>query len=298
MKPIRVERAGVVAEFTPAIDRYTHFGPAVAGGPNMLHTVDLARGPAADGGYTFFGGAYSWIAPQKGDAGWVDPSGKPRDWPPDPAMDIGPAPVVEASGKWFVSRGPVQRTGLLEEKTLRIVGSGEAELRCVIRNTSDKAVTAGPWLNSAVEPVGGVLAVRLGAGSGIWGAMGENAVEKFRGAASASGDSGWFVLPLAQAKWDDGIKVYIDPGDRSAEIAVWREGWWLHRRVIGGTSADHARLKALGEGPVAVYINPGLGIVEAELYGPVATIAPGGFTAATESWRLIRCATPDAGCLP
>lgn len=302
---VRFETPTLAVEFTPSLDRFTCFGPV--SGPNMLHTSGLERAPAGDGSYTFFGGAYSWVAPQAGPMGWKAANGSEMSWPPDPAMDIGPVEVTRLGIQGFTTLGPVHRSGLREEKSLRAVGPLRTELVYTLHNTSDRVVTAGHWLNTAARVRKGSrdrLAFRIPPGTSLRAAMGDGALEHFQRIATPETAAGWVVLPLGRADWPDGIKVYIDTpadprtGARHAEIAVWHEGWWLHRRLTSGDDASIARLNELGEGPVATYINPSLGIAEAELYAPIADIPPGGSTASTEVWTLIRSPRADADDLP
>jgi hypothetical protein len=305
-------------EFTPAIDRFTFFGPekedrrdagTSASCINMLYVTGLDRTPPSNGDYTFFGGAYSWFAPQNGPMGWKDSAGKPSPWPPDPAMDIGPAVLTTRSERALGVIGPVLRSGLGERKSLTITGPYTAELTYTLDNRSQRTITAGPWLNTAVAPnvgggIGSVLAFRVaqpGPNARVferWGGMGDNAAERFTAALSAPTEHGWATLPLSKATWTDGIKVYLDSGESFAEIAVWRDGWWFHRRLLSGDGQTNKRLRELGEGPVATYINPALGIIEAELVAPIKDIPAGGKNTATERWTLIKSETPDAAVLP
>ncbi|MFM9957417.1 MAG: hypothetical protein ACKVZJ_05040 [Phycisphaerales bacterium] len=305
--------SGVRVRFSPRIDRIVFFGPE-GGGPNLLHAVDLSRSLPANGDYTFFGGAYSWWAPQNGEKGWVGADGTPKNWPPDPAMDVGPAVLTAKTDRSITVVGPVQRSGLRESKTIRIKGPNRAEISYTLTNTTNRTMTAGPWLNTAVTPgAGSVMAFRTSPGgmrgnaeerSSTWsvrGAMGENADALFRGALTGTQENGWNALPLSNAMWKEGIKVYLEAWATSsepAELAVWRDGWWLHRRLTTGDRDSHERMRQFGEGPVATYINPGLGIIEAELVAPIVDIPPGGETTAVEVWTLIPSATADVNALP
>lgn len=297
---LRFSRQGVRVEYAQGIDRYTFFGPD--SGPNLLHTVGLDR-EAQPGQYVFFGGAYSWTAPQNGPGGsvggWIAPDESPRGWPPDPAMDTGPCAVEAAGERGFVATGPQQRTGLREVKTFEIIGARTARLTYRLNNEGASPVLAGPWLNTAVAP-GAVVAFRMGKGDGfeVRGAMGDNAVASFTGALSPTGPGGWRTLDLSRHPALPEVKVFIDAGDRAAEIAVWREGWWLHRTLTSGDADSHARQRAMSEGPVAFYANSGLGIFEAELVAPFAEIAPAGHHQAVEVWTLIKSETPDVTALP
>lgn len=305
MDRTRVEFGGLAAEFIPAIDRMTFFG---VGSGNLLHTTGLDRPLPDDGSYRFFGGCYTWIAPQKPAAGvargWVDAQGGPRDWPPDPAMDVGPVRRVAYDARSFTVLGPETRSNLQESKAFVLLAPDLAELRYTIRNRGAESAVAGCWINTAAS-LEDRIAVRLPAGSEIVGWDATN-VERFRSILAAPDARGWALAELPKAAWDGGIKVYIHPATDApsrVEIAVWRAGakTWLHRSMGLISPADAARLRAAGEGPVAIYIQPNAGkdpIIEAELYGPIADIAPASDTTAIERWRVIPSASPDRSVLP
>ena len=294
---VRVQGEELAVEFRPSIDRFTYIGPVDKAGPNLLFVQKQHDAPAPDESYTFFGGCYTWIAPQNavgGRLGWRDAQGAARGWPPDPAMDIGPTRVERISNHELRMESPVNRMGLREIKEFRIDGAATGSLDFRIQNTTDGIVTAGPWVNTAVAP-GSVIAVRMTPQTPVWG-WNDESVSRFRSLAAPVERSGWTIIEPDKADWDGGIKVYLDT---PAEIAIWRDGYWLHRRQL---NADDGRLRALGEGPVAVYIQPARGadvaIVEAELYGAIADIAPLADHTGTERWTLIPSATPDVWALP
>lgn len=309
---IRVERDGLAAEFAPSIDRVTFFGPS--GGENLLHVVGLDRQPPTDGSYVFWGGCYTWVSPQKapgGDAsspmGWVDVDGTKRDWPPDPAMDVGPARRTGLGDGMLRVTGPEQRSGLAEIKSLRVLARDRALFSFTLRNAGGAGpIVAGPWINTAAGPRD-AIAVRMPPGTEVYG-WNDESVARFNSVLGPADERGWRRVDLSRAAWDGGIKVYLAPprGERlaSTEIAVWRRdaGAWMHRD-IGPLSADEIeRLRAAGEGPVAVYIQPSSGggeaIVEAELYGPIRDILPGAQHTATETWRVIESRDGSTAALP
>lgn len=308
MEPIRISRHGVAAEFVPAIDRLTYFGRD--GGSNLLHLSRLDRDVPTDGSYTFWGGCYSWVSPQKGiegsPIGWVDADRTTKmDWPPDPAMDVGPARRAGFSPDSFSVTGPDMRSGLREEKTFQIVSDDTARLMCTLRNRGQTPMTAGTWTNTAASH-GDFIAVRLPAGSEVWG-WDQSSVDSFRSIAGEADAQGWVLVDLSKAKWDAGIKVYLSqPADapmQRPEIAVWRRSAkaWLHRSLEPMSATDLRRLREMGEGPVAVYIQPNNGkdtIIEAELYAPIAEITPNATLQSTETWHIIRSDKPDTSRLP
>ncbi|MEM1424697.1 MAG: hypothetical protein AAGH64_11940, partial [Planctomycetota bacterium] len=73
-------------------------------------------------------------------------------------------------------------------------------------------------------------------------------------------------------------------------------------RVTEAATNTVGRLTTLGEGAVAMYIQPGTEtdpwIIEAELYGPIVDIPAKGTHSASEFWTLIASPEPDTSVLP
>ncbi|MEM1424590.1 MAG: hypothetical protein AAGH64_11390 [Planctomycetota bacterium] len=294
--------SGVEMMYRSDIDRLTRF--RAPGGPEMLFTQLLEEPALPDEAYTFYGGAYSWTAPQNGDLGWVGPDGAPRAWPPDPAMNIGPARVTLA-GDAVTSETPVSRLGLIERKTFTPVENG-AEVAFTLENTLDRPVTAGTWINTAVYD-DALVAVRLVGPDALASIRGwdRQAIDRFISILDRQGN-GWAIVKINEAAWTGGIKVYVPRTvGELPTIAVWRDGQWLVRtqRVTEAATQTVGRLTTLGEGSIAMYIQPGDDgnpwIIEAELYGPIVDIPAGGSHDASESWRLIASPDgPDTSLLP
>ena len=295
---VRMRRGQLVLEYSPDLDRLTYFGSNT--GPNLLHTVDLDREPAEDGSYTFFGGGYSWIAPQRGEHGWQNEAGELQDWPPDPAIDAGPSRIVGRSGMSVSTENPVSREGLREEKTIRLASPHSAHVEFRLTNTADSTLRRTTWLNTAVQP-GARIALKLREGDEVaqWYSSDDGAVERFSELIGETDERGWAIVDLRRATFDGGFKIYTDG---PAEIAVWvpnpdwmrSGGYWLHRSLETPlTSEQRSELRSIGEGPAAVYLNPGLGLFEAELYGAVADLEPGASTSTTEVWTVYDAASPN-----
>lgn len=295
----RMEGKKIAAEFSNAIDRYTYFGPK--DGPNLLHVTAMDRAPAADGSYTFFGGAYTWIAPQSGPNGWLAVDGSQSAWPPDPAMDVGKTTRVRVMPGSCIAANPVNRMGLVEGKTFMVSDEDVAHVVFDLANSGTGDRVCGAWINTAASNEH-KLAVRVPLGTEMWGWQGKSA-EPLKGIMSAPDKDGWALVDLAKANWDGGIKFYIQPGavggETKVDIAQWYGGYWMYRRQKDCGAGDFALLKENGEGPVAVYIQPGAEpIIEAELYGRLVNLAPGKSEWWTEEWRVIDAATPDVSVLP
>ncbi|MEM8836142.1 MAG: hypothetical protein AAGD00_10010 [Planctomycetota bacterium] len=292
----RFELSGIAMEYAPSIDRVTFFGPA-PDGPNLLHVRDLDIPPAEDGSYRFYGGGYSWYAPQKQ---WVGEDGSTiQEWPPDPAMDRGPAETIAHSATTITVRNPVQWSGLQQKKTLGVSGPARAEVTYTLTNRGNVSRQAGTWINTGVFKRS-LIAVRVPEGAEIYG-WNDTAADTLRSIMSEPmpGDDGeptdWRFIDLKKATWQGGIKVWIDAPGIEPEIAVYDDGYWFRRRV---TTPNDGSARAAGEGAVAIYIDPGAGLVEAELYGPVRTLTPGESVTTIESWAIRRAPHARAWLIP
>lgn len=293
----RIRRGQLAIEYSPDLDRVTFFG--VHNGPSLVHTVGLDREPADDGSYTFYGGGYTWIAPQRGEDGWRNAAGEAQDWPPDPAMDAGPSRVIGRSLHSIVTENPVGVDGLRQIKTIGLRSGHEASIEFGIQNQGDETVRRAQWINTAVPP-GARIALKLREDDQVAQLYSDDplAVDRLNSMLGPIDDQGWAVLDLTGVNFEGGVKVYTDG---PAEIAVWvpnpdwlqTRGFWLHRRLDTPlTIEQRSELRSIGEGPVAIYLNPGLELFEAELYGPVSEIEPGQTSAATEVWTVYRASTP------
>lgn len=294
---VRIGRGQLALEYSPDLDRVTFFG--VRNGPNMLHVTGLDREPADDGSYTFYGGGYTWVAPQGGEHGWRDESGELLEWPPDPAMDAGPAMIVGRTPTSVVTENPVARDGLRQRKTLGLSAAHEATIEYTLINEGDETLRRAHWINTAVA-LDGVIALKMRDGEQVAQLFSEdpNAAELLSDRLEPIGEDGWALLRLSGLNLAEGIKVYTDG---PAEIAVWvsnpdwlmTRGFWLRRSLAEPLSIEQrSELRALGEGPVALYLNTGMELFEAELYGPVVDIEPGDTATSTEVWRVYEAPSP------
>ncbi len=318
---VRIDAHGVRLEYAPDIDRVVFIGPIdEAGdndGPNLVFVNAMEEEPDGDGGYTFFGGLYSWVSPQNGERGWMGAEGERSPWPPDPAMDRGPTRIVQRSSDSLTAVSPVDRQGLQQTKSLRVTDGGEVEVAVTVRNVSEASKLRGVWLNTAVE-TGGVIAVKLADAPGVdaseasagWergvAAWNDDPASRLLDIASGPVAGSWTLIDTADATWQGGTKFFIDG---ATEIAVWSPakddeggGYWLHRRLVNPMSVgDRTVLIEHGEAPVAIYIDPaGLpsgALIEAELYSPMVELQPGDEVTQREVWRVIPAATADPAAL-
>lgn len=279
----RVTGRGLALELMPGIDRYTFFGPV--GGPNMLHTRALdAPAPTEPsdpefGAYTFRGGCYTWVAPQNA---WRNAEGELQNWPPDPAMDRGPAAVVGRSLNGITTLTPKSSLGLRERKSFELTAGGGV-LVYELHNEGTEPIEIAQWINTAVTSQDRI-ALYMPQGTTLRG-WDDEAVGKIESILSEPTGHGWRMLDLPSAAWSGGTKVWVEAPNGDATIAVWRQGRWLIRTM--DRADPDGTLAAVGEGPVAVYIDPTDDLIEAELYAPIRSISPGGSSRVTEYWELL-----------
>jgi len=290
-------RGGLAVEVLGSIDRVTYFGRAK--GPNLLHIEGLNRGPRDDGEYRFFGGLYTWTSPQYA---WFSEAGEPQDWPPDPAMDIGPVLRTGGARNQFSTTGPVQRSGLQEIKTIGLVDGSTATFEFELRNRGPAPVSAGPWSLSA-SGRRNLIAVRMKEGTTVWGTE-EDSKQKFDSIlGKVNPKTGWALIKPKKARWKGGIKVYIEPPPgEAAEVAFCRKGYWMYRAIQPLSEREKAQLRESGEGPIAFYVQPGRGkeqtIIETELYGPIESLEPDRSTKTVETWRIFKARGRRTSILP
>lgn len=286
---VRLHTAQLECTYDTQRDRIISFGPTH--GPNLLCVRDLDAPPTADGSYTFYGGMYSWISPQ---GAWVDASGELCDWPPDPAMDRGPAVIDVRSARRLVAHGPPTRSGLIEQKWIELAPDRAAVvLDQRLHNPTGEGIVGGVWVTTAVEP-GAVIAVRNGS-SDQFRIAGGDAANALWARATTSND-GWLLFHTDGVDCSDlGTDSFKFFSHGLSTIAIWTDGCWLLRQGIG--ESGDATLTQNGEAPVEIYMNFGLQLFEAELLGPIATIPPGGTAQHIERWTVVPAPEPDTSIL-
>ncbi len=274
--------------YAPGIDRVTAFGPI---GTNLLHTANLDQAPDPNGDYTFYGGMYSWTAPQNGQGAWIDAQGEPKAWPPDVAMDTGPATVSSRSRAHIAASNPPALTGLVQHKRFEILPDASVIVTFALENVSEASVAAAAWINTAVAS-DSLIAVRRERGTPIRG-WNDETIARFNSICTSPDANGWVLVRIPDAMWEGGGKIWLDT---TPDIAVWRDGYWLLRRQPSVDTAN--RLRDIGEGPVAIYIQPDAGIIEAELYAPVTDIRSGDTRTDVEVWSVIADPVGTTAALP
>jgi len=286
---------GLKAAYDADCDRLTYFGPNK--GPNLLFAPNRAKvGSDPEDGYVFFGGMYSWIGPQ---GEWVDASGNPKSWPPDPVIDRGPMSVMDMTLREFQAVGPVSPiSGLRESKSVEIVGEGEAVVTHRVENLSDEPRRVSIWTITAA-PTRAIIVVPRPLATQPIGMDKPESHDLWERRAGEVGN--WVMLPRQRMRrlrrMSGELKAFVPVGARiDAQqhsetlppcIAIWKRHYWL-LRVGDPSSIDvDGTLWAAGEAPVEVYVNSGLKIFEAELLSPIVELQPGESTQFTERWFVI-----------
>ncbi len=288
--------ADLILEYDAERDRIVRFGPI--NGPNLLETRDLDVVPNSDGEYTFFGGMYTWVAPQNG---WVNQQGGLHNWPPDPAMDRGPCTLNIDSGDGILIEGPVLRSGLQQTKRISISDDGICTIAHALHNTTNTTQHAGIWSITAAK-TGSTIAVRLD--SDNWfveepGVSLDSELNNALWAAVANEVGPWIVFDtgtdLSNAQVDsDSFKAFVNRAP-STQIAIWSDGYWLVR------SADppdiFSSLSEVGESSIEIYGHFGLNLFEAELLSAYQSIPPGEMITWTETWQIVPSDSPDPAAM-
>ncbi|MFW5652793.1 MAG: DUF4380 domain-containing protein [Planctomycetota bacterium] len=263
------------------IDRLVYYGPRR--GPNMLHTKDLDQAPSPTGDYTFYGGHYTWIAPQ---SGWVDADGNLQAWPPDPAMDRGPTLVTRLTDRLIEVEGPTTLLGLRHMKTYELLPYGILSIVHRLQNENAVTTSGSIWSNTAVPP-GAVIAVPKPAEGDLRFDRDDEIAQPLWDAITEEVGN-WVIIrtddeaAAAAAEFGGEVKIFITA---PTQIAVGHDGYWLVRR--GYPWDETNSLAVVNEAPIEVYLNFGLELFEAELLGPHVDIAPGEATEFQEAWFLM-----------
>jgi len=274
-------------------DRILYLGPTQ--GPNLLETRNLNQPPDPNGNYTFFGGAYTWIAPQNQ---WRDTTGNLKNWPPDPLMDRGPTTITNQSENQLKITGPETRDHLIESTTITIVDSSTITIRHILKNTGTKTIQRAVWSTTAIPP-GATIAVNKTSDNLF------DSTQKFFRLDNQNSKPLWNQVARTTSEWftikttlpdptekpsPDSFKVFFDRVN-ATQIAYWSRGYWLLRTA---EPPDIFRsLQTVGESSVEIYANFGLQLFEAELLSPLQPIAPQKQIAFEETWKIIPSKTPN-----
>ena len=299
---LRIEDAGLVVEVSPRLGgRMLHV--SLPGAPNLLKVGDAAASQPdprvdADAGDIGYLGHQVWVGPQS--QWWTHQDANParRDanapWPPDPWLSYAATDVVVNDPSRIELRGPaspVSGVRVDHRFALQPGKPGLLETTATMRNIRDAAVSWDIWFNSRVPaetrvfvPVASEDDVRLR----------HDADAMFDGLSGAT-DGGFFSLDLAlpaAGKQGRRGKVFIQPS------AGWMAGFRAGQAFVIRFDLQPRERIHPEHGQVELYLNwlPGDAagsLLEMEVHGAYAMLAPGAEVAGKEIWIVRRYDGPD-----
>ena len=300
---VRLESPKLVLEVSPRLGgRVLHF--SAPGAPNLLRVGEAVASqpdPKADpaaANIPYFGHEM-WVGPQA--TWWTDQGLNPArrkaaaQWPPDPWLAHAPARVLEHSGDRLVLQGaasPVSGVQLTQAFSLVPERADTAELAVEMRNIRKQPVSRDIWFNTRVHPETRVFVPVAADGTGV--RVRSDPGDGFDGLVSSTSDDLFSLelLPPGEGLQGRRGKVFIQP----------RAGWIAGFRA-GQAFLIHFELQPLDrihpdQGQVELYLawTPGqadTGVMELEVHGPFAELAPGDSATANEWWVVRRYDGPD-----
>ena len=300
---IRLESPKLSLEVSPRLGgRVLHF--SLPGAPNLLRVGEAVQAqpdPAvsAGGENIPYLGHEVWVGPQ---ADWwrFQTANKARreaaaSWPPDPWLAHAPAQVLEQDDSRLVLRGaasPVSGVQLTQSFSIAPGRADTVELAVEMRNIRKQPVARDIWFNTRVDPRTRFYVPVAGDGTGV--RVRSDTGDGYDGLVSSSAD-GLFsleLLPPSTGLQGRRGKVFIQP--RAGWIAGFRAGQAF---LIHFDPEPLARIHP-DQGQVELYLDwrpgePEAGVLELEVHGPYATLAPGESTTAREWWVVRRYDGPD-----
>ena len=300
----RLQSAALHMEISPRLGgRVLHV--SVPGMPNLLRTGEAALRAQPDppvrpdGDNIPYLGHEVWVGPQ---ADWwrfqkVNAARRKAAavWPPDPWLAHAPARVLEQSGQRLSLEGaasPVSGVRLLQTFTLGPQRPDTVELAVEMRNVREQPVSRDIWFNTRVPARTRVYVPVAVDGSGV--RVRSDTGDGYDGLVSSS-VGGLFSLELVPPA--DGLagrrgKVFIQPR------AGWMAGFASGQAFLVHFAHEPLERIHPEQGQVELYLDwkPGQadgGLLEMEVHGPYATLAPGEATTAREWWVVRRYDGPD-----
>ncbi|MCC6233500.1 MAG: DUF4380 domain-containing protein [Verrucomicrobiales bacterium] len=276
-RSLRISNGEVEALVIPAIGRVMHFG--FAGEASPFWDDPTLRGRAADSSsaeWINFGGDKSWPAPQ---AGW--PKVTPRSWPPPVAFDSLPVEATVRRDTLVLTSAVDPHYGIRCERVLRLE---PGQPRMTIQTTYEKVegpdLEVGIWIiTQLTDPV--LVAIPIPANTRF--PTGYNSQSEDLLPLGLSLDRGMLSLrrdPVHATKIGTDADRLLWVGERQMLLIE-------SPRVPGGRYPDQ-------ESSAEVYTNPDpKTYVELEMLGPLRALSVGSRISQTNTYTLLRRATPD-----
>ena len=303
-RSVRLQGTGVELEIAPRLGgRVLHL--SLPGEPNLIKagTAALAAQPepkpSATGENIPYLGHEVWVGPQ-GDWWRFQTVNAARrkaaaQWPPDPWLAHAPARVVEQDEARLVLEGaasPVSGVQLLQTFAISPQRPDTVELAVEMRNVRKEPVARDIWFNTRVHPQTRIYVPVAPDGSGV--RVRSDTGEGYDGLVSSTAEGLFSLEPLPPAEGLHGRrgKVFIQPR------AGWIAGFAAGQAFLIHFEHEPAERIHPDQGQVELYLDwkPGQddpGLMELEVHGPYATLAPGESTTAHEWWVVRRYEGPD-----
>ncbi len=277
----RISNEKVQVIVAPSIGRLMSY--RLTNGQNVLNVNPAKEGllpprPQKDG-YIYFGGLYTWIAPQ---ASWISYDGKGIYTGADPVLDNGPYRVTAMKENELTMTSPISHCyGLQMIKTFKLAkDSSKLEFSVTLRNTASVPIRWAVWNLSGVKPVGIAFFDVPGGKKDLQFPVNDKIDPKKFAKALQVIDGRTAAVDLRQYRKDGG-KIFVRRG--SDYLAYRQPGSWFVRRF----STNPAQIFTDWQSQIEIWADAKIGhIFELETASPDFVIPPGKSVTWTE-WLYI-----------
>ncbi len=260
------------------------------GKKNIFYANELNLGMVPDKkfkGYIFFGGLYTWLAPQ---SAWVDTETKsPSSWPPDSKIDRGPYKIekklTEPRTLTIKSKSKLCNLEIFKTYKLNEFGSGFLYIVSVHNKNSQPARWA-IWNLVAVKPGIVLFATENGLKDlrfNIFNAKPKETKKLFDNIIQISKDN-IAIVDLGKYKAEEG-KFGVKPF--SNFLAYRNEDTWMIRVF----PCSRRKIYTDNNSQIEIYVNPKRSIYELEVLSPDRVIPPKKSIVWTERFYLFATKT-------
>jgi hypothetical protein len=279
----RIFNHDLEAVVVPKVGRLLSLRLNTEHGKNVLNLVEANAGtspPATLKDYTFFGGLYTWLAPQDH---WVDlEKNEVYNKKPDPTIDRGPYEVTgTGAGELTMISPTVKAYGLKVEKIFTLP-KNENHLEYMVRlhNVGHYPVRWAVWNLTAVKP-NGIVFFDIPHGEADFNFFGASQTHRK-----------WFsnimhIIDDTTAAVDyrkyagPGAKMFVRVGSKF--VAYRQPGSWFVRRFPN----DSRQIFTDQQSQIELWADAKKGIFELEAASPDYAILPGKSVSWTETMSIV-----------
>jgi hypothetical protein len=277
----RLSNAKAQAIIVPAVGRMMSY--RLTDGQNVLNVNPAKAGlvpPRPQDGYIYFGGVYTWFAPQ---SRWLAYDGKGVFTGGDPVLDNGPYRVTVARPDELTMVSPVSRCfGLQMIKTFKLIpNSSRLDFTVTLRNTASVPIRWAVWNLNGVKPVGvAFFAVPGGKDDLQFPVNGKKDPKKFAKVVEVL--EGRIAAIDLRKYHSTGGKIFVRVG--GDYLAYRQPGSWFVRRF----TADTKDIFTDWQSQIEIWADAKVGhIFELEAASPDFVIPPGKSVSWTERMYII-----------